>query len=44
MRHEKLTSLLNELVEDNAFPGATYALIKINNLYLGALGKRSILP
>ncbi len=44
MRHEKLTSLLNELVEDNAFPGATYALLTRKNLYLGAVGKRSLLP
>ncbi len=41
---KQLESLILEEIENGAFPGANYALVYKNEVYIGSLGNRRILP
>ena len=41
---EELNKLILEAIKDEAFPGANYAIVFPNKVYLGSLGNKSLYP
>lgn len=44
MKNENIENVLNKMVLENVFPGATYSLITKDTVYMGAVGSKSLIP
>lgn len=44
MKNENIEKLLNKMVHENVFPGAVYSLLTDDNIYMGAVGNKSLIP
>jgi len=44
MKNAKIENLLKQMVKENVFPGANYALLTKNNCYMGSVGNKCLIP
>lgn len=44
LKNDRIEVLLNNMIKNDIFPGASYALLTKNNQYIGSVGNKSLIP